>query len=144
MKSTTVLISIIMVTHRQGSIVLHRCQSCTMEQAQVLPSRRTEGARTVGDGVSTETETELDSSVAAETIEGDPLTESIGVDAAMIDRVAGATFEVDQGVGIDKASEGGADRQGDLNRRINVRLRGSLTPRQMSRGLHICSARHNF
>ena len=98
----------------------------------------------MGDGASIETETGLDSSVIAEMKEGDRPTESTGVDAAMIDRVAGATFEVDQGVGIEKASEGGADRLDDLNHRTIVRLRGRLTPRQMRRGLHICSARRNF
>ena len=77
--------------------------------------------------------------------EGDRPTVSTGVAAAMIGRVAEATVEADQGAETEKATDGGAtDGGADLNRRIDVRLKGRLTPRQMRRGLRICSARRNF
>ena len=99
----------------------------------------------MGDGASIETETGLDSSVIAEMKEGDRPTVSTGVAAAMIGRVAEATVEADQGAETEKATDGGAtDGGADLNRRIDVRLKGRLTPRQMRRGLRICSARRNF
>jgi len=127
----TALISITMAIHRRGSIVSHRCQSCTVGQALVLLDRRTEGARTMGDGASIETETGLDSSVIAEMKEGDRPTVSTGVAAAMIGRVAEATVEADQGAETENATDGGADRQGDLNRRIKGGFRGRLTLRRM-------------